>query len=219
MVKMIDLTGKRFGRLTVIEQSSSTERGLARWLCKCDCGNYCVSAGVDLRRGHVKSCGCLQKEQAKAVKTKHGLRYTKLNGIWKSMKKRCHNENELSYSNYGGRGITVCDEWKEDFQAFYDWAMANGYRNGLSIDRIDVNGNYCPENCRWATRKEQNNNTRSNHLLTYNGETHTMSEWAEITGMGYGTLQSRINRYGWPIEKALTEPVRQYKSADKAVNK
>ena len=217
MSKMIDLTGQKFGRLTVVDRACNDAKAQACWICKCECGEYSVVRGADLRSGNTKSCGCLNAEKLKAGNVKHGMCYTPLNGVWRAMKRRCYYEKEIGYHRYGGRGITVCDEWKDDFQAFYDWSIANGYREGLSLDRIDVNGNYEPGNCRWATDKEQANNTRNNHLLTYNGETHTISEWAEIVGMKRDTLKKRIY-YGWPIEKALTEPVKQ-RSAIKAVNK
>ena len=120
------------------------------------------------------------------------------------MKTRCTNPNHEAYHNYGGRGISICDEWMNDFQAFYDWAMANGYSDDLSIDRIDNDGNYCPENCRWATDKEQCNNQRSNHLITYNGKTQTIKQWAADLGIKRVTLQARLTRYHWDVEKALT---------------
>ena len=218
MTKMIDLTGQRFGRLTVVKRAVNTKNGKAQWVCKCDCGNYNVVQSYDLRSGNTKSCGCLNAERLKAgINVKHGMCYTPLNNVWRAMKRRCYYKKDSRYESYGARGVTVCMEWLNDFQAFYDWAMANGYQEGLSIDRIDVNGNYEPGNCRWATDKEQANNTRNNHFLTYNGETHTIAEWAEIVGMKRDTLKKRIY-YGWPIEKALTEPVKQ-SNADKAVNK
>ena len=118
---------------------------------------------------------------------------------------RCYNPNHMHFKRYGMRGITVCEEWKNNFQAFYDWAMSNGYRDDLTIDRIDNNGNYCPENCRWATMKEQCNNTRSNTLITYNGKTQTMAQWAKEIGMPYHKLVVRIAR-GWDVERAFTTP-------------
>ena len=125
------------------------------------------------------------------------------------MKKRCYSENEIGYENYGGRGITVCDEWKNNFEAFYNWAIENGYKDGLTLDRKDNDGQYCPENCKWSTVKEQANNRRSNHLLTLNGETHNLMEWSEITGIPYHTLKKRINGSKWSTEKALTTPVKK----------
>lgn len=139
---------------------------------------------------------------------KHGLNETRIYKTWVRMKVRCYNQNHDRYKNYGGRGITVCDEWKNDFKKFYEWAMKNGYSDDLTIDRIDVNGNYEPSNCRWITNKEQCNNRRNNHFITYNGKTQTVSEWAEEIGLDYNTLLVRINRLHWDIEKALTTPLR-----------
>ena len=121
------------------------------------------------------------------------------------MKQRCYNSNNKDYPDYGERGITICREWKNDFKAFYDWAINNGYAENLEIERIDNNENYEPSNCKWATRKEQNNNTRHNHYIELNGEIHTMKEWAKIIGLSYQTLSSRINKLHWNIEKALTK--------------
>ena len=131
------------------------------------------------------------------------MRGTRLYQIWHNMKDRCYREKCSEYHRYGGRGITVCDEWRESFEAFRDWAMANGYMEGLTIERKDTNGDYCPENCCWATQKEQANNRRTNHLITYKGETHTMKEWAEIYNIPYYLLKDRI-RKGIPMERATS---------------
>lgn len=140
---------------------------------------------------------------------KHGMSSHRLYSIWDSMKSRCYRKTTAPYAKYGGRGITVCDEWKNSFQAFYDWAMENGYRDDLSIDRIDVNGSYCPENCRWVTMREQENNRRNNKLITYNGETHTQAEWCELLSIPPHVMTNRLKR-GWSIERAFTTKVRRY---------
>ena len=132
--------------------------------------------------------------------------------VWNGMKKRCYYKNNPSYHSYGGRGITVCDEWIKDYMTFRNWAIENGYTRGLSIDRINNNGNYEPSNCRWSTPKQQGNNKRTNTLLTFNGKTQTMIEWAEETGMCYHALSERISRGGWSIEKALTTPLQKNKN-------
>lgn len=129
---------------------------------------------------------------------------SRLYNSWKHMKERCYNPSCRSYPNWGGRGITVCDAWKNDFLAFKEWALANGYEDGLTIDRIDNNGNYEPSNCRWATKLVQSNNRRGLHRITYNGETRTLTEWSSLTGVGCTTLYMRLTAYGWSVEKALT---------------
>lgn len=192
-----DLTGRRFGRLTVIEESGKLGKKVA-WLCKCDCGNYTRVRAHHLKGGQIVSCGCYHNE----VNATHRLTSTKLYRAWASMKDRCYNTNAVEYKRYGSRGIKVCDEWRNNFEAFYGWAMANGYEDGLSIDRIDVNGNYEPNNCRWVDMKTQGRNRRNNHMLTHKGETHCVSEWSEITGIKVSTLFDRIKR-GWSVEDVL----------------
>ena len=201
-----DLTGKRYGRLVVESRNGSTRRGQSIWTCLCDCGRF-VDVRVDhLTSGATTSCGCYMREKAKNVVTTHGLTQSRLYGIWRNMKTRCENENNKNHSHYGGRGITVCEEWRESFEAFRDWARANGYRDDLTIDREDTNGPYSPDNCRWATMVEQQNNRRNNRCLEYNGESKTIAQWARDTGIRENTIRSRL-KYGWSIQRTLTEPV------------
>lgn len=206
MGKFQDLTGQKFGRLKVIKRVENKGRQ-TMWLCKCDCGNEKIVRGSHLINGYIKSCGCLNKEILRQRCSKHLQSKTRLHQIWLRMKQRCVNKNLECYKNYGGRGITVCDDWKNDFMSFYSWSMQNGYKNDLSIDRIDNNGNYEPSNCRWADRKTQARNTRSNRLITYNGQTHCISEWAEILNISKTILQDRISQ-NWSIEKTFKTPVR-----------
>lgn len=195
-----DLTGQRFSRLTVIRRVENKDNsGQACWECKCDCGNTIYTVGYCLRSGDTTSCGCYLNEVRGQSSKTHGMTKTRIHTIWCSMKERCFNANDRNYIRYGQRGITVCDEWKNDFIAFYNWAIANGYSKDLTIDRIDVNGNYCPENCRWATKAEQANNKRTNHYVTRDGVTHTVTEWCEILGVSRSTVFKRIGK-GLPEE-------------------
>lgn len=206
-MRKIDLTGKKYGRLTVVKIAFSKNKRI-HWLCECECGNFTVVDGGNLRSGHTQSCGCLQLE--KGCAPRHHLRYHRLYNIWSLMKKRCTNPNDKLFKYYGGRGIKIYENWEKDFKAFYDWAMNNGYKEGLSIDRIDVNGNYKPDNCRWIEQKQQTRNTRSNKFITYKNFNCCLSEWAERYSLPYKTLWTRLKN-GWEFEKALITPVKQYK--------
>lgn len=192
-----DLEGKRFGRLTVIKFLEQGEREDKRrqWLCKCDCGNYSQVSGAKLINGHTKSCGCAVVDFIGSLNRKYPNKDKRIYRIWRAIHNRCYAENNREFNNYGGRGITICDEWKEEnsgYTAFHEWAVNNGYSEGLTIDRIDVDKGYSPDNCRWITNKEQQNNRRDNVLLTYNGETHTMKEWSEILNVSYHKLRYHI---------------------------
>lgn len=205
-----DLRGKRFGRLVVINYHH-THNGNRYWLCKCDCGGEKIVKGSSLNYGSTQSCGCLQLEvqrnnRAKAVR--HGFSHKeRLYQTWKNMRRRCSDPSNKRAEQYFNKGITVCEEWN-DYTVFRAWAMENGYRDDLTIDRINNGKGYCPENCRWATAKQQANNQTRNRMITYNGITMTMSEWADSIGVSYSTLNHRMQR-GWPIEKALCTPQRR----------
>lgn len=198
-MKALDLVGKRFGLLTVIERRGSDKNGQSMWLCRCDCGTEKIIRGHDLKGG-TKSCGCSRRYNTGLYK--HGLSHTRIHSIWRSIKDRCYNENNQDYNSYGGRGIAVCDEWKNDFLSFYRWALESGYEEALTIDRIDVNAGYSPENCRWASMAEQSNNRRNNKLFTLNGRTMTLAEWSKVAGVKYGDIQNRL-RYGYSFEEAI----------------
>lgn len=210
-----DLTGKRFGWLIVLEKTEkrSSSREMV-WKCRCDCGNITYVATKNLKSGGTRSCGCYHVMKASIDSWKHGLCEHKLYSKYYSMLQRCCNTNNPYYHNYGGRGIFVCDEWldKENgFLNFYNWAINNGYSDGLSIDRIDNNGNYEPTNCRWITMTEQKNNTRVNVRISYKGEEHTIAELGRLYKIPYGTLVSRIKTYNWDIDKALITPIKSRK--------
>ena len=199
-----DLTGERFGRLTVIGLHP-TETRKTYWECQCDCGNKNVVRSDSLQCGAIRSCGCLKKEQdkqnlwsseAKKKYLANGGKFsgTRLYEIWQGMKSRCYYENDSRYSRYGGRGIAMCDEWRKDFLTFREWALNNGYSETLTIDRIDNDGNYCPENCRWATIKEQCRNRSSNIKIKIGSEEKTLTEWCEIFGVDYKRALGRYHR-------------------------
>jgi len=204
--KAVKIEGQTFGRLTVLMRAGSQDYGGSKkslWLCACECGNTVEVVGSLLARGHTKSCGCLKKEAFLDRVTTHGSTETREHRIWQAMRSRCRNESASGYSNYGGRGITVCERW-DSFEAFLE--DMGTCPADHSIERIDVNGNYEPSNCIWADRITQARNTRANRNLTLNGETKCLKEWADDLGMDQASLRERLDK--WPLEKALTEPKR-----------
>lgn len=191
-----DLTGQRFGRLTVLEFVPD-ESKKTRWKCKCDCGNQKIIHGNHLLSGNTKSCGCLSQENAKRQGENnkvHNKCNTRLYSIFHGMKDRCYNLNASNYLQYGGRDIAICDEWLNDFQAFYDWAILNGYKDNLSIDRVDNDGNYEPSNCRWVDVKTQCRNRRSNIFVEYEGKMLCLTDVAKILDIPCRALQKRYKR-------------------------
>lgn len=202
-----DLTGKKFGRLTVIGVADDGKRKTS-YICQCECGNVKKVRADGLTSGNTKSCGCLKREsdkrnvqkvpaQQKYLKTGFKVGGTRLYQIWQGMKARCYNKTNASYEKYGGRGIKLCEEWKQDYIAFHNWAMENGYSDKLTIDRINVNGDYEPNNCRWATNEQQSNNRRSNVNIRIGNATKTLKEWCDIFEVDYKTISARYHRNGF----------------------
>lgn len=211
MRNIIDLTGQRFGRWVVIGMGPTqvSEKGNRKllWRCRCDCGNEANVAGGNLRRGKSMSCGCLQRERARENTAKrneiHGCTNTRLFRIWTGIKTRCFDKNDKAYESYGGRGITMCSEWRDDFTKFRDWALANGYADNLTCDRINNDKGYSPNNCRWATYRQQGRNTRRNTLLTIGGETLAAAECADRNGISKDLVYARLKK-GWSPEEAVS---------------
>ena len=211
MSKFQDLTGKKFGKLSVISRAEDyikpTGKKIIQWDCLCKCGNKTIVRGEYLKSGHTKSCGC---DKSIAHSITHGQTNTRLYKIWVGIKERCCNPKRTNYDSYGGRGIKMCDEWLS-FENFYHWSINNGYSDELTIDRIDNNLGYTPLNCRWATNAQQANNRRSNRVIECNGECHTLQEWGNITGVSPNTIRMRIDKYGWDTEKSLFYAPKQTK--------
>ena len=204
-VPLNDLTGKRFGRLLVLFQGERVN-GRIGWVCRCDCGTIKTVGENLLSRGLAKSCGCLRKEVSRRKSTKHSLCGTKLYHVYCNMKKRCYDPKSDHYKWYGAENKTICDEWmgENGFKHFSDWAFENGYEEDLTIDRIDNNKGYSPDNCRWVTMKKNCQNKRNNHLITVDGVTMTISEWSDAKGLSKTLISTRINQLGWDEEKAVT---------------
>ena len=222
MSRLKNLTGQRFGRLVVVSRASDyvTPKGQrkTRWLCNCDCGKEHITTATNLQTGKTQSCGCWSNEDRRRTRhKKHGGFGTRLYRIYRGMWQRCYDFKVSQYPRYGGRGITICDEWlgEKGFETFREWALNHGYKETLSIDRVDNDKEYSPNNCRWATNKEQMNNRRCNVFLEMDGERHTMTEWAKITGINKETIISR-HRAGWSTYDILTKPVDKRRSTKKA---
>lgn len=205
-MSLVDITGVRFGRYTVVKRAPNDKNGSAMWVCRCDCGTEKIVRGASLRSGAVVSCGCFHKDDLKCRLTTHNMSNTRIREIWNCMKQRCSNPRNTAYKYYGGRGVSVCDEWKNDFSSFLSWALNNGYTDDLTLDRIDTNGNYEPSNCRWISRAEQQNNTRYVRHFTINGETKSLAEWCRIYGVPHERVRWRVVEKGWDILDALTTP-------------
>ena len=202
--------GDKYNRLTVIKELAPIPRkgrGTYRiFECKCDCGNI-VNVRLDhLRDGHTSSCGCYNKEKVQETHTKHGLYKHPLYIAWINIKARCYNKSNPEYCYYGNKGICLCDEWLNNFESFYDWSINNGWNKNLSIDRINNNGNYCPENCRWTTKDVQANNTSRTHKYEYQNKIYTIKELEKEFNVPYKLLYSRLVNLNWPIEKAINSP-------------
>lgn len=208
MGKFIDLTGEKFGRLTVIKRAADRNKHVY-WQCKCDCGNpeLIEIEGSSLKSGKTTSCGCYGRERRLKANTKHGLSHSRIKRIYYDMRSRCYDENTPKYKNHGGRGISVCDEWmgEDGLSKFNEWALNNGYSDNLSIDRIDNDGNYEPSNCRWVTTEVQNFNRRNNRLFEINGEKKFAKQWCEEYGININTFWQR-DRKGLTGEDLIAPP-------------
>lgn len=210
MGKIKDLANQRFERLVAKRMVGKDRRRSILWECICDCGNIVIVPSRELLRSHKKSCGCLKE----TYKFKHGYSDHPLYDCWVAIKSRCLKPNDPKYKDYGGRGITICEEWKNDFCSFLEWALANGYNKCLTIDRINNNGNYTPQNCRWTTRKVQQNNTRHNKYLEYNGETKTLAQWCELLKLNRSTIDNRLS-HGYSVTEAFEKPIKIKKEKQK----
>ena len=206
---MKDYSGEKFGRLTVL-RFSRKHKGKYFWICKCSCGNEKEVCIMDLKTGNTKSCGCIRRENPTRIKIRN-LSKTRLHKIYTNMKNRCLNKNEIRYKDYGGRGIKICEEWLiryEGFLNFYDWAINNGYKETLTLDRIDNNGNYCPENCRWIEISEQNRNKRTNILITINNKTRCVSDWCHLYEIKIPAIYNYSKRNNVSLKDSLLRKIK-----------
>lgn len=209
MGRFIDLTGQKFGRLTAERISGEKYRGQIKWVCRCECGNTTTVVAQSLKNGNTRSCGCLHNEQATQENTKHGCCHTHLWNIWMKIKGKCYTVNNNFYEYYGAKGITVCGEWLDDFNAFKEWAIDNGYSKATPIiTRIDKTGNYNPLNCKFIKPDEKGSNKINNLLITYKGETKTIAEFAKEYNITPSTLNGRVVKLKWDVATALTTPVK-----------
>lgn len=212
-----DITGQKFAKLTALYPTGekSPHGRNAIWMCLCECGNHTTANTGQLKCGTKKSCGCAVIEHAGNLNKTHGGRNDRLYLVWMDMRRRCRDSKDNHYNLYGGRGISVCKEWDEDYALFREWAIKNGYQSdaksrAVTLDRINVNGNYEPSNCRWTDMVTQNNNRRNNLRLTFNGTTQTAAEWSREKGYNKNLVAKRI-KAGWSVERAITEPPRKTK--------
>lgn len=205
--KVINLTNHKYNMLTIIEFSHVTSHG-AYWKCKCDCGTIKIIHGSSVKAGMIKSCGCLQVKQSRELCVKRNTTHNESNknplyAVWKTMRQRCNNPKNHDYRWYGAKGISICSEWN-NYIAFYDWSLLSGYQKGLTIDRIDFTKGYQSSNCRWIPIIQQQKTKSNCKILTYNNRTQTLPQWADEIGLQQSTLWSRIYKYNWTIEQALT---------------
>lgn len=206
MTTLNDLTGQRFGRLEVKGRAENIGKRAA-WLCICDCGGSKITIGHSLRHGITRSCGCLATEMKRERATRHGMSLHPLHNVWNSMIQRCTNPNVKTYPHYGGRGISVCNEWMI-FEGFRDWALSAGYKNGLTIERTRNGDGYSPENCSWVTKRRQANNRRSSRNISYKNRVRTITEWSREVGIPAIAIWKRLDR-GWSVERALETPIKK----------
>lgn len=204
MGRYIDLTGERFGRLRVIQRDGCNKHGQVKWWCRCDCGTEKHVLGMCLTRGETQSCGCLHRESTARINASHGMASAPIYRLWRSMMDRCYLPTNHAYARYGGRGIHVCPQWHE-FTKFYE--DMGDRPDGKSLERIDNNSDYEPNNVVWADAKTQANNRRSNVVLEHAGKNQTMQQWCDELGLRIGTVWARLNR-GWNVDRALTQEVR-----------
>lgn len=199
-INLDELIGRKYGKLTIMDAERTN--GIIRCRCICECGRIKELPYAYIRSGRTKTCG---NHYAEFTHRTHGMSHTRLDRIYRKMRNRCYREKDEAYRYYGLKGIAVCDEWLTDPAAFFDWAKQNGYADNLTLDRIDRNGNYEPQNCRWVTMKEQCSNRSTNRYLTFNGETKTVTQWAETIGVKSNLIFDRLER-GWSVEDALLKP-------------